>query len=630
MENWLSSVYSDAGSEFVSNPRPRKGERVTITLRVLPNPQLRKVILKVKEWGHEQFVEMELEDKDAPVWYFHGDFVCLEKRVRYQFYLLTEDKVYYYTSYRLTDYLPDESCDFTLLVDYEGAEWMPETVFYQIMPDRFANGREELSVTNGEYRYRGHETTHLEWGTPAPEYSEGHCLDFYGGDLYGIIERLDYLQELGVNALYLNPIFWAPTMHKYDALDFELIDPHLGGNEALAELSEALHKRGMKLVLDISVNHTSSSSRWFNQDLEFFPEEIGAYHNSNAPEREFFFLDEQGGYECWMGVPTMPAMNYASAELRKRIYRDPDSILKKWMKPPYSIDGWRFDVANCMGRNEQTDVYQELWRDIRSELKEVNPNALILAEDWTACSEMLQGDSWDSTMNYFSSARPIRAFAGEVDLFNARQESLSQVQVNVTAEQLAAQILQFYALMPTVVSQQMFNLIDSHDVTRLHNNPDISTPRCDGAILCMYGLPGAVNIYYGDEKTLDGHIQSIEGCRYSMDWDSEFGPNKERFKLYQKLNQLKRKERALQVGGFEVVYAKGEIFAFTRFTRESCFLFVWSKSQDVEKLDLDMSCYEIAGKSSHCHIGKGFQVNCEENQLCLEIPVEGSALIEFS
>lgn len=629
-DKWLDSIYADSGKNFVSNPTPKRGEKITISIRMLKNKALKGVFLRIKEWGIEKLIEMKLAETVGNIRYYSANFTCFEKRIKYQFYITVGDKVYYYTRYRLTDYIPDEARDFVILVDYKEADWVKNSVFYQILPDRFANGREELSVKTGEYSYRGEKTLRLKWGETPPKYEIGHCLDFFGGDLYGIADKLDYLQELGVNAIYLNPIFLSPTMHKYDSLDYFTIDPHLGGEKALIYLSDEIHKRGMKLILDISINHTSSSSKWFNKDKEFYPENVGAYLNKGVPEREYYFL-KGSEYDTWMGVSTMPKLNYGSKNLRKIIYKDADSVLKKWIKPPFSIDGWRFDVADCMARNENGDFYDEVWKEIREELKAVNPELFILAEDWSDCSEMLQGDRWDSTMNYFSASRPIREFVGENDLFLRRNANLNQIDYSFDAKRLKERILQFYAELPTVMLNQLFNLLDSHDVDRLHNNEKISEKRCMGAVVTLFGLPGTVSIYYGDEKYIDGKCGENEGCRYSMDWERNFGKNTVIFNLYKKLGNLKKNSELLHTGSFKIIYSKGDVFAFARFDRKECMLFIWSRSVKKEKINLDLEEFNADNAEVKVEFifGEGGQIKREGNNLCVNLSAEDSIVVHL-
>ncbi|NLW52855.1 MAG: glycoside hydrolase family 13 protein [Tissierellia bacterium] len=629
MKKILDSIYSDGTSFYVSNPYPRKNEKIMIKLRMIKNDVVKKVFIRYKKLGMEIVEPMKLDYEKNGLSYFVASVVCVEDKLSYQFYITTEDKIYFYTQYRVSDYLPDESQNFQILVDYDAPVWMRKSVFYQIMVDRFFNGKSEITPNENSYTYQGHRPMIERWGAIPKEYEESHCMDFYGGDLYGVIEKLDYLQDLGVNALYLNPIFISPTMHKYDALDYFEVDPHFGGNETLIELSKELKKRDMRLMLDISVNHTSSASKWFNKDLEFYDANVGAFHNKDSKERQYYFIEDDGKYHCWAGVETMPTLNYGSKKLRDIIYKNADSVLKKWLKPPYDIDGWRFDVADVMARNEKINVYEEVWEEINHELKTTKLDSVILAEEWMDASEMYGKSKWDSTMNYFSSARPIREFAGEGDLFINRNPYLANIKYETSAENLNERILQFARKNPSQIQYQMLNLIDSHDVSRLHNNPEIDFDIYKGAVVTLLGLPGATSIYYGDEKYLDGRINSNEGARYPMDWSEKLPKqNQEIFDLYRKLMRLKSSDVALQEGGFDIVYAKNQVFAYVRFTEDKLYLFVWSKSENKERFELDLDKYGMQTKTPKILTGN---ILCtqEKYKLIIEVDKRSHGVVEL-
>ncbi|WP_271712601.1 glycoside hydrolase family 13 protein [Anaeromicropila herbilytica] len=613
MNQWLDSVYSDGSKYYVSNPFPKKGETISIQLRMLENTDISNVLLRVKEFGIEQLYTMKLCRNEKGLIYYTCDVKVKEARLQYQFYLVTKDAIYYYTQYRITDYIPDESRDFIILVDYKKVDWVKKSVFYQIFPERFCNGRTEISVKDGEYSYQGYKTKEIKnWNTPAANWEESHGVDFYGGDIYGIINKLDYLKDLGVTAIYLNPIFLSPSVHKYDCIDYFQVDPHLGGDDALIQLSDELHKRNMKLILDISVNHTSSASIWFNRDNEFYEANVGAFQNKDAKEREFYFFDEENHYDTWVGVKTMPKLNYTSEDLRKIIYKDYDSVLKKWIHSPYNIDGWRFDVADCMARNETIDLYHEVWRELCKELKKEKPDLLILAEDWADCSEMFRGDEWDSTMNYFACARPIREFLGETDLFNVRNDILRGVQVKMKACQLKNRIIEFYSRIPFSMCNQLFNLLGSHDISRLYNNEQVHPMEYRGAVMMLFTLPGAPNIYYGDERLLDGRITDNEGYRYPMDWNMELTEDKrDNYLLYQKLAMLKQNSEALSDGGFLVVYDEAYVFSYARFTDKEVIFVICSTNLIEQEVTLPLK-----------YFGLGTMVTMEEcfgNHINLEL-----------
>lgn len=588
MNSWLESVYSDGTAAFVSNPSPKLFETVTVSIRMYADAPVKHVILRTLPNGVEQFTDMVVSRQEGGLVYYEAPLFINENRVPYQFYLVCEDVVYFYTQKEITTYLPDHTYDFVLLADYVQPEWVKEAVFYQIFPERFCNGDPTNDVRDGEYSQSGYPTIHVaDWNQPAMPYGQSHCLDFYGGDLQGILQKIPYLKELGVTALYLNPIFFAPSVHKYDCLDYFHVDPHFGGDEALAQLCKALHENGMKIILDISINHTGIAHKWFNRDGIWFDKSIGAYNNPDSRERSYYFFGEGNDYHGWHDVDTLPTLNYHSEALRDVIYRGEDSVLKKWLKPPYSIDGWRFDVADVFARNNEHQLAKELWPQIRQSIRQVNPQAYILAEDWGDCAPYMQGDCWDSPMNYYGCGRVIRSFFGQTDAFMAHHPLLRQVKYRMTAADVKNRVLEHLAKMPYALQENQFNLFDSHDISRLHNDPAISREAYRGAVIFQFLLTGAASIYYGDEARADGTIDSMEGCRYPMPWDKDFQSG-EQYHLYQTMAKLKGANKALSHGGMQFLHDAGQVLAIARFWEGEAFVGVISNSKEPQTIRLPL------------------------------------------
>ena len=583
MEKWLESVYSDGTAMFVSNPAPELFETVAVRLRMYEDAPVRHVFLRSIPNGAEQVEEMRAVKKERGLVYYEAPLRMRENRMQYHFYLVCDDVVYFYTQKEITTYIPDHTYDFVLLADYVQPEWVKEAVFYQIFPDRFRNGDSSNDVQSGEYSQGGHPAIRMEnWDAPALTYQEGHCLDFYGGDLQGVMEKIPYLKELGVTAVYLNPIFHAPSVHKYDCLDYFRVDPHFGGDEALAQLSQALHENGMKLILDISINHTGTAHRWFNRDGLYFDRSEGAYNNPQSRERGYYFFSADNSYHGWYDNASLPTLNYTSDALREIIYRGENSVLKKWLKPPYSIDGWRFDVADVFARNDAVQLAHELWPEIRKSIRQVNPQAYILAEDWGDCAPYLQGTEWDSPMNYYGCGRVIRQFLGESDLFMVRNEILRQVPYKMTAQDVKNRVMEHLAKLPYRLWENQFNLFDSHDVSRLHNNPKVNPDEYRGAVIFQFLLTGAASIYYGDEAGIDGVLGTNEGCRYPMPWSRDF-KNGEAYRLNRTMAHMKSQHKAMSHGGMKFLYAEGNAVAIARFWEDEVFVGVIStEDQDVK------------------------------------------------
>ena len=630
MSTWLESVYSDGTAAFVSNPHPALKEVVAVRIRIYEDAPVKAVLLRSIPNGMERLDEMHIVKRERGFVYYEASLKMTEKRMQYHFYLVCEDAVYFYTQREITTYVPDHTYDFVLLTDYVQPEWVKEAVFYQIFPERFCNGDLSNDVRSGEYTQGGYPTIRMEnWEDTPLHYLEGRCMDFFGGDLQGIKAKIPYLKELGVTALYLNPIFVAPSVHKYDCLDYFHVDPHFGGDEALAELSAALHENGMKLILDISINHTGIAHKWFNRDGIWFDRSVGGYNNPDAKERGFYFFGEDNSYHGWFNVDTLPTLNYTSEDLRDVIYRSKDSVLKKWLKPPYNIDGWRFDVAETFARNDEVQLAKELWPQIRKSIREENPQAYILAEDWGDCAMNLQGDVWDSPMNYYGCARVIRQFVGETDLFMRKSPILCGVKYKMTAEDVKNRVMEHLAKLPYAMWENQFNLIDSHDAHRLHNNPAVHKEEHRGAVIFQFLLTGAASIYYGDEAEIDGTIETIEGCRYPMPWSKDI-QTCEAYHLHRTMIRMKAEHKALSHGGMKFLYAQDNVVAIARFWEDEVFVGVISTSGREETIRLPLGAVgAVCPKGDTDVFGKTLEYKIQDaNCIALTVKAHQSYFME--
>ncbi len=570
---WKQSIHSDGSALFVSALRPMLGEKVTIRLRMLAEASVERVFLKFVENGMQISIPMQKEEASrSGLCYYSVSVEMKQQELRYQFLIVVGGQLYTYTQRGLSTCIQDESCDFTLLANYEQPEWVKEAVFYQIFPERFCNGCPENDVRDGEYESEGFPTQHREWTQRPEHYDSSHCLDFYGGDLQGIEQKIPYLKKLGVTALYLNPIFPGPSVHKYDATDFERIEPHFGGEEALASLSAALHANGMRLILDISINHTGTTHLWYQS-----PKTRECYYRCLPDGSQLF----------WNNVSTLPVLNYASEELRQKLYKAPDSVLRKWLRPPYNIDGWRFDVADVMARYGVEYYDTEVWQEIRKAIHEENPQAYILAEDWTECSNRLRGDQWDSAMNYYGFTRILRPFLGLPDPYLAFNPELGKVAAHLSAEDFQRRVEEFLAPIPFALQQCQFNLLDSHDIPRVQNYPSVHPEEYRGAVISLFTFPGAPSVYYGAEAAIDGWTDSVEGCRFPMPWGTGF-ENGEQYRIYHDLAHLRAVHPALRTGGFRFLYGENNVVAWARFTEKENLLTVMSVSDADQTIQLPL------------------------------------------
>ena len=561
MRNWKESVFSDGTANFVNRPAPDLGDEVRIRVQLLSDAPVRKVFLRTLRNGTQVLFEMRRTETVGELAVYQAALTVTQPVTKYRFIFAAEDGIYYYNQQGLTRYFPEGSRDFTLLADYRRPAFVENTVFYQIFPERFSTGDTDFEDDPDNDLFLG-EYPFYRW---------------YGGTLEGVRRRIPYLKALGVNAIYLNPIFTAPSTHKYDCADYFHVDADFGGDEALAALSAELHENGMKLMLDISVNHTGRKHEWFKSD--------------ELRDRFYLHDKENGGYLGWAGVPGLPVLDYTNAAVREIVYRAPDSVLRKWLQPPFSIDGWRFDVADVFGRHDEVQLADELWREVCGAIREEKPGTLIVAEDWGDCCAYEQGDAWDTAMNYYGCARPLREFYGVPDLFNMRDFTLRDMTKKLPAEAFAEQVMAHLSRIPGVFHANQFNLFDSHDIPRLHNMPGMGAELYRGAVLLLFLLPGMPSVYYGDEVLIGGGSVGDVSARWPMPWrelGALTGEKKEIFELYRTLIRLRLESPALKDGSFLFLCAKGRVISIARFSGGEILVGVVSASEKEEKIPLPL------------------------------------------
>ncbi|MBI2251912.1 MAG: hypothetical protein HYU63_04055 [Armatimonadetes bacterium] len=370
--SWQDSVYSDGNKEFLALVKSKKGNFLKIKIRMYKKNDLKIIYLITAPEGERIYTPMKIIKEEELLWFSQSG---------------------------LSKITPLEYFNFRYYLDFKEIKWLNKSVFYQILPDRFYDGNSQTNVKDDEYFYDNYPAKISKWGENPKDYKNGHHLDFFGGDLEGIKKKIPYFKALGINALYLNPIFLSPSNHKYDTQDYFQIDPHFGTNEEFANLVKLLHQNKISIILDGVFNHTGMAHYWFNKSNFYLKE--GAYQNIKSPYGEYFtFYDYPEDYHTWRDVKTLPKLNYQSLKLCKVIYQAEDSIAKFWLKAPYNIDGWRLDVANMLARQGEFQGYKEVWREFRKEIKKVNQDAYILGEHFYDPGELLQGDMLDAAMNY--------------------------------------------------------------------------------------------------------------------------------------------------------------------------------------------------------------------------------------
>ncbi|MFP4114687.1 MAG: alpha-amylase family glycosyl hydrolase [Spirochaetales bacterium] len=605
---WTATVHTDTTPPWMIPEYPLPNDTVTVRIRISREAPVESVFVRAILNGVDRDVPAPLErEGDRFAWY-RALFVMSQPSTHFHIRVRTTDgRTLSITRLGPSWVYPNEDHDYTVDTRSRTPEWVRSSVFYQVFPDRFARGDQHLGVADGEITRGEFASTSMEWGDRPLPYSEGGSLDFFNGDLPGIEAKLDYLADLGVSALYLTPIFAAKTNHRYDCLDYFSVDPHLGGDEALVSLLRAAHARGIRIVLDVSINHVGVEHPWARGM------KVGDRLVRVVAE------DEEGRAVNWAGVPDLLKLDYTVAELRDTIYRRPDSVVQRYLREPFRIDGWRFDVASETGRLGAQQNGHELWREIRSAIKAIDPDAYIVGEHWHDSSRYLQGDQWDSAMNYFACGRALRMWLGEEDRFARVPAVEAAPGRRIRGDELKVLLDQHFTRIPSGAVHAQFNLIDSHDVTRLHTNEAVfDWALYEGVVMLAFLLPGTFSIYYGDEVGIDGSLDGDHGKRYPMPWAREAW-DRRFLELYRSMAALKRASDVLHRGSYRVLDCGDDYLVYARFTDVEAIVLVLNRSAQRRELTVNVSCLGVTavtligpGAATHGRVDlRGETLACE-------------------
>jgi alpha-glucosidase len=549
--HWTAGLHHDGSALYVSSQQPKLGDRLTIKLRVPSHAPVQRVFLRTAPDGENHLEAMHEEWRDDNWVRWAVEMPVAMPANPYRFKRLTSEGAYFLNQAGVSRADGPEWNDFKLIADYASPMWAQSAVFYQIFPDRFHAGDPANQVPEGAWEIKGFKTTRRKWGDPVLTWKEAGNLDYYGGDLPGIAQKLPYLVELGVNALYLNPIFVSHSNHRYDVSDFYNIDPYVGGNQGLADLRRATDEVGVKIMLDVTLNHLGWRNPWFTE----------AQQNPDAQTADYFtFYERPEKYESWLGVRSLPKFNYRSEKLRQQMYQSADSVLRTWLRPPYRIDGWRLDVANMQARQGAIQLAHKIGRQLRRSVKEEAPDMYLIGEHFYDATTYLQGDELDATMNYSGFTIPLWRWLNGQDLGADYRPEVADP-VLMPAEALAEQWTRFRAPLPWQVARHQFNLMDSHDTSRiLHKlGEDKTLLPLATAILMTY--PGTPSIYYGTEVGMTGGPDPDN--RRTMPWD-EAAWDHDLFNYFKRIIHLRRTAPALIEGGYQLLHADGGLVVYQR------------------------------------------------------------------
>lgn len=445
-------------------------------------------------------------------------------------------------------------------MDIKTPDWVKSSVFYQIFPDRFAKIQD---AKPGLWQSQNLEP----WdSSPTPQ-------GYKGGDLWGVIEKLDYLQELGVNAIYFTPIFQSASNHRYHTHDYYQVDPMLGGNIAFDAFLDAAHQRDIKVVLDGVFNHASRGFFFFNDILE---------NGSHSPWVDWFRIikwplspydgSKPANYISWWDIRALPQFNHDNPQVKEYIMQ----IGEYWVKK--GIDGWRLDVPNEI----ETPGF---WQEFRTRIKAINPDAYIVGEIWKDARQWLDGTQFDGVMNYLLT-ETILAFVGGDRLLEMYVETAPyNPYPPLNAKEYAKKIQKLLSLYSWEIQLTQMNLLDSHDTARYKTIVGEDPQSIELATLLLFTFPGAPSIYYGDEIGLAGGLDP--DCRRSFpkehQWDLDV------LDYHKKLINLRRYCPALCTGEYKFIFANKYVYVFARILEQQTLIIAVNISDQTQEVLLDLS-----------------------------------------
>ena len=601
-----TALFCDGTEGYVYPPEPKESELVTFRFRTAKDDVDRVGLVT----SADTYV-MEKECTQGEFDYYTFETRLGEEPFRYCFEVQSGTEKYYYGRCGISREIL-EYYNFVVVPGFSTPDWAKGAVMYQIFTDRFYNGDKSNDVETNEYYYIGDYSQRVTNWDKYP--ANMGVREFYGGDLQGVMDKLDYLQDLGVEVVYFNTLFVSPSNHKYDIQDYDYIDPHYGkivddggevlqngvtdnsqatkykkrttglknleaSNELFIKLVEELHRRGMKVILDGVFNHCGSFNKWMDRERIYEGEEDyepGAYVSADSPYRSYFRFFKEGpenwpynaNYDGWWGHDTLPKLNYEdSVKLENYILY----IGRKWVSPPYNVDGWRLDVAADLGRSNEYN--HEFWQKFRRAVKDANPNALILAEHYGDPSDWLKGDEWDTVMNYDAFMEPVTWFLTGMEKHSdeAREELLGNI------DNFIGSMAHHMSNMLTPSLQVAMNELSNHDHSRFltrtnhmvgrveHLGPEAANEYVNKAVMreavvMQMTWVGAPTVYYGDEAGVCGFTDPDN--RRTYPWGHE---DQELIAFHKEAIRIHKEHPALKTGSLKILGGEENILSYARF-----------------------------------------------------------------
>ena len=538
----LARPHHDGSALYVDRAAPAPGERVTVRVRVPHGHDIDQMHVRQVTDGEPEFSAARITSRTATDTWWSADVVCHNPVTSYRFIMSgPTDGYLWLNAAGLSRRDVPDVFDFRLTTFGLAPDWARHGVVYQVFPDRFAKAVDRPAPEWAEP---------ADWSDPV-DTRRGHIgTQWYGGDLAGVQLHLHHLERLGVTTLYLTPVFPARSNHRYDAATFDAVDPVLGGDEAFASLVRAAHARGLRVLGDITTNHTGVTHDWF----------IAASADPAAPQRDHYFFDEQGDYEKWLGVPSLPKLNHASPTLREELFDRPEAPVRRWLAGDSGLDGWRVDVANMTGRLRDHDVNHEVAAHMRATVVDVKPDAYLVGEHAHDHYLDASGEGWHGVMNYSGFTRPVWTWLRDKDFAPSFLGNPLMVP-RLGGPDVVDTMTEFNAMVPWSTRRANFNLVGSHDTTRVRTLVGADTRQVGVALTLVMAMPGIPMITYGDEIGMEGAFAE-DGRRpmpwHESDWDSQI------FDDVQQLVAARRDSVALRDGGLRWVRVEDDTITFLR------------------------------------------------------------------
>jgi alpha-glucosidase len=543
----LATPHHDGSELYVVEQPTELGGEASVRLRVPRETAVDEVGLRYVRDGEPRSVVAEVDEETGTDVWWRATFPVWNPVTSYRWVLAGGDVRYAWVNgVGLIPHDVPDADDFIFSRAADGPEWHLRSVVYQIFPDRFAS-----SGRNGS---RPEWAVPREWDELPTGRGRNTPREFYGGDLAGIEAHLDHVEHLGANVIYLTPIFAATSTHRYDSSSFDRVDPLLGGDEALASLTAAAHRRGMRVIGDLTLNHVGVAHDWFT----------AARQDPNAPERELFYFDETlpHGYESWLGVASLPKVNWSSPELRRRMA----AVARRWLEPPYELDGWRIDVANMVGRYGELGLTADVAREMRAAVDRDGETVLIAEHGHDYRTDLL-GDGWNGTMNYAGFLRPTWTWLRAARVPAELDKAFWGIPVGLPTlpgTAAVATMRAFRAGIPWASVLHSWALLDSHDTARFRVVAGSRERQLVGMGL-QFTTPGVPMVFAGDEIGLEGDWG--EDARRTMPWAHPETWEHQLLAGYRDLIALRRSSDALARGGIRYAHVGPDAIAYLRETR---------------------------------------------------------------